>query len=189
MRLINLLWQNWSFSPPNHWTLRITLTYHYSFTRNYTGRKGKTELQRNPFGKILLTLDWLMWVLWPSSLSHFAVAHITMKRFFTSLAAEICVKEVQWDLWPLLHSLIWLMSSTKRKNSFTWVFQVCSDWMLAPATIQPWPTNSNLLAHLSTCHIKCKWNINTIFVLVYHNDTHDYTQMVSIHNVVPCMWL
>jgi hypothetical protein len=82
MRLINLLWQNWSFSPPNHWTLWITLTYHYSFTRNYTGRKGKTELQRNPFGKILLTLDWLMWVLWPSSLSHFAVAHITHEEIF-----------------------------------------------------------------------------------------------------------
>jgi hypothetical protein len=39
------------------------------------------------------------------------------------------------------------MSSTKRKNSFTWIFQVCFDWMLAAATIQPWPTNSNLVAH------------------------------------------
>jgi hypothetical protein len=24
---------------------------------------------------------------------------------------------------------------------------VCFDWMLAAATIQPWPTNSNLVTH------------------------------------------
>jgi hypothetical protein len=39
------------------------------------------------------------------------------------------------------------LSSTKRTNSFTWIFQVCFDWMLAAATIQPWPTNSNLITH------------------------------------------
>jgi hypothetical protein len=158
MRLIKLLCQNWSFSPPNHWTLWITLTYHYSFTRNYTGRKGKTELQRNPFQKIFLTLDWLMWVLWPSSLSHFDVVHITHEEIFhVSGSWDLCKRS---SMRPLaittlsmhlltnyLLSIIWLMSSTKRKNSFTWIFQVCFDWMLAAATIQPWPTNSNLVAH------------------------------------------
>jgi hypothetical protein len=52
------------------------------FYKELYWKKRKNRAAKKPIWKILLTLDWLMWVLWPSGLSHFDVVHVTHEEIF-----------------------------------------------------------------------------------------------------------